>query len=50
MRVLAFSGGSHAAGASIRAAIAALRPDAEFAGMSDLPGLIERLPAAPRIP
>jgi len=49
MRVLAFSGGSHAAGPSIRAAIAALRPDAEFADMRDLPGLIDRLPASTRI-
>lgn len=49
MRVLAFSGGAHAAGPSIRAAIAALRPDAEFADMRDLPGLIGRLSSSPRI-
>jgi HAD superfamily hydrolase (TIGR01509 family) len=42
MTVLAFAGGSHAAGPAMRAAIAALEPDAVFDDMRRLPGLIAR--------
>jgi len=40
MRVLAFAGGSHAATPGLRAAIAALGPDAVFHDMNELPGLL----------
>lgn len=40
MRVLAFAGGSHAATPGLRAAIAALGPDAVFHDMRELPDLL----------
>ena len=42
MRVLAFTGGGHIAPSGLADQIAALHPDAIFADMRDLPGLIER--------
>ena len=48
MRVLAFSGGAHAAGPALRAAIAALGPDREFSDMRALPELIASLAAGER--
>ncbi|MEW9834749.1 HAD family hydrolase [Mesorhizobium marinum] len=46
MRVFAFTGGSHADAAGLADALEALRPDAMFADMSLLPGML----VAPRVP
>ena len=40
MRVIAFTGGSHAARDEHRARVAALRPDATIADMRDLPAIV----------
>jgi beta-phosphoglucomutase-like phosphatase (HAD superfamily) len=40
MRVLAYTGGTHAAPSGLRAAVEALSPDAVFDDMRRLPGLL----------
>jgi HAD superfamily hydrolase (TIGR01509 family) len=46
MRVLAFTGGAHAAPANLHAALSAAGPDALFSRMRDLPRLLGFAPAA----
>lgn len=47
MRVFAFTGGGHIAPSGLAELIADLRPDASFAEMRELPGLIETLEQRP---
>ena len=45
MRVLAFTGGSHAGEGALQAAIVSLEPDLVFGDMRRLPALLSRLSA-----